>query len=391
MQAFETRELLQAASERTGLSNFGPEDFREALEALVHGLNTDVNIRPDRREMLRERLLRLLMNRLWFAHDLERHPEILEEDLGSPLVITSLPRTASTKLHRLLGASGAFQTALLWQTHMFARIPGLEDHGAARRIAETRAYEQWIYQASPEMITGHPVFTNEPEEDMMLCEFTFRHPFLQGILGSPAYLQWLMTADMTPTYDYLGAQLKYLQWQAGVNPHRPWLLKTPIHFGNEQHLIDLFGDARFIVTHRDPVKAIPSIASTTRGWRALYTDSPRAETIGGEHLQMFAHSAAEHMKWRDNYSGLSILDLGFREVTEDGVGAARRVFEFFDIPLTADAEKAMMRWENNNALGKHGKHAYSAAEVGVTEEQIETTFADYRNRFSEYLQAGVAR
>jgi Sulfotransferase family len=385
MSVFEVNDLLQASSERTGLSGFGPEDFMEGLEILVKGINTDVRVNPDRVDQLRERLLRLLMNRQWFAHDLEKHPEILEEDLGSPIVITSLPRTASTKLHRLLGASGAIQTPMMWETHMFARIPGLPDGGRERRIQETREYEKWIYQASPELITGHPVFTDEPEEDMMLSEFSFRHSFLQGILNSPTYLEWIATADMQPMYDYLAMQLKYLQWQHGDKGQTPWLLKTPIHFGAEQHLVRLFGSARFIVTHRDPVKCIPSIASTTKGWRELYTQSPKSEDIGKEHLQMFSYLASQHIAWRHANPGLNVLDLSFQEVTEDGMGTASKIFDFFDIPLTEKAERAMQQWEKDNARDKHGKHSYTAEQMGVTEQEIRAVFTDYLKRFSHFL------
>src|SRR5206468_12116787 len=90
------------------------------------------------------------------------------------IIITSLPRTGSTKLHRLLGASGDFQVVEYWKGHMFARIPGALHGGRDQRIAETRVYEKWLYEVSPDMITGHPVFTDEAEEEMQLFEYSFR-------------------------------------------------------------------------------------------------------------------------------------------------------------------------------------------------------------------------
>jgi hypothetical protein len=81
-----------------------------------------------------ERVLRLLVNRLWFAKDMAEHPEISDEKIRAPAIIVSLPRSGSTKLHRMLSHSGDFQTLPLWRAHMFARIPGLEDGGTERRI-----------------------------------------------------------------------------------------------------------------------------------------------------------------------------------------------------------------------------------------------------------------
>lgn len=109
MSILEANELLLLAQARTGLSDFGPEDFREGLQTLIAGLNADAEVRPDRVKHLRENILRILVNRLWFHKDLADHPEILDEVIASPIIISSLPRTASTKLHRLLGATGDFQ------------------------------------------------------------------------------------------------------------------------------------------------------------------------------------------------------------------------------------------------------------------------------------------
>src|SRR4051812_43041056 len=93
MKEFDAKDLLRAAQDRTGLHDFGPGDFREGLEVLVNGINSDVAVRPDRVNALRENLLRLLINRLWFHKDLADHPEILDEVIESPIVISSLPRT----------------------------------------------------------------------------------------------------------------------------------------------------------------------------------------------------------------------------------------------------------------------------------------------------------
>jgi hypothetical protein len=385
LNVLDAQELLQAAADRTGLTDFGPADFMAGFIALVNGLNTDANIRADRWNDVRERVLRLLLNRLWFAKDLTEHPEILDEDLGSPVVITSLPRTASTKLHRMLGASGEFQVLPLWKAHMFARIPGHVDGGNAQRIQTTREYERWAYEVSPTMLTGHPIFTEEPEEDMLLGEFTFRHPFVIGVFNSPSYMQWLMQADMKPAYDYLGAQLKYLQWQNPGERKKPWLLKTPIHFGNEHRLVDLFGNARFVVTHRDPAKCIPSIASTTLGWRAMYTADGGTTTAGNELSAMFAHGAANHMQWRDNNPDIAVLDIGFDEMNADALGAIRRVFDFLGMELPSTAETAMLTWEKNNGREKHGKHSYSAEQVGTTEADIRNAFQQYTRRFEQFI------
>lgn len=380
----EAKQFLQMAQARTGLSDFGPDDFREGLEMLVKGVNADVAVRADRVDDLRENVLRLLVNRLWFQKDLTEHPEILDEVIESPIIITSMPRTGSTKLQRLLAASGDFQLVEYWKGHMFARIPGLPDGGREQRIAETRAYEKWLYEVSPDMITGHPVFTDEAEEEMQLFEYSFRTGAL-GVFGSPSLFEWLMSADNTPAYDYLKSQLQYLQWQHPQDRKRPWLLKTPIHFGLEAQVTRIFNNPRFIVTHRDPVKCVPSIAGVTHNWHLLYADA-EPHLTGGEALtSYYGQSADDHLAWRQNDPSLQIIDITFSDITSDDEAVVRRIYEAFGLTLTDRSKQGMCQWSERNPRNKHGGHAYSAGKFGTTDEAIRNRFSKYYEHFGDLI------
>ena len=386
MNQLNVDELLKTARQRTGLSDFGPDDFREGLDVLVEGLNTEAGIREDRWEQVTEqRILRPLMNRLWFEKDLNEHPEILDEDLGAPIIMAGLPRTGSTKLHRILAASGGFQTLRFWSANMFARIPGEPDGGRARRIQETRDYEKWLYQTSPGIHQGHPLYTDEAEEDQWMMEATFRHPLIFGTFDSMKYAQWIAQADMRPTFDYFLKQLKYLQWQFGERD-KPWLIKTPNHFGSEQFLTGIFDKKpSFIFTHRDPAKCISSIVSTVMPMRALYTARDTSVSFGAGAVAVFTHCANEHLKWRNAKPDCRMIDLAFREISEHGVDTVRKVYDFLGMPFTAGAEQGARNWEQANPKDKHGKAVYSAASLGSTDEALRKAFASYIERFSVYI------
>lgn len=388
MKPFNVDELLQVARSRTGLSDFGPPHFMEGLRIFVDCLNRQNELSEERREKAHERILRLLINRLWFAKDMSEHPEIADENVDSPIVIVSLPRTGSTKLHRMLGASDDFQTLQFWKTHMFARIPGMEDGGVARRIRETRDYEKWMYEVSPEILTGHPMFTDEPEEDQWLCECEFRQTTFAGMFNVPGYGEWLMQADQQPVHDYFLAQLKYLQWQFKPRPAKPWLLKSPDHLGNEKDLAKIFKKPRFIVTHRDPVKCVPSITTTALYMRKMYLENATSFDLGPVLAVLVAHMADEHVKWRDSHPDIQVLDLSYREINEDGMNAVRKVYDYFGMPLSTAAEKAMQEWEQENKQHKHGKNVYSIEAMGATETSLRLAFASYIQRYSQYIQPG---
>lgn len=384
-QKLDVQELLHTARERTGLIDFGPADFIEGLTVLVDGINEEAEIRPDRFAHLYERVQRLLINRLWFAHDLTLHPEIMNEDEGSPVIIAALPRTGSTKLHRMLAATGDFQTMKMWQAHMFARIPGAPDGGVARRIQETRDYEAWMYATSPDILSGHPMFTDEAEEDQWLMEASFRHPLLFGMYQSFRYANWIAQADMRPTFEYYLAQIKYLQWQTKHHADRPWLVKNPNHFGDEETLSRIYKQPRFIVTHRDPVKCIPSITNAALAMRKLYSDLDSAAILGPGTLGVFETCAARHMAWRDQHPEAEILDLSFSEINANGVEAARKVYNFCGLAFTPAAEAAIRNWEKNNPREKHGSNVSSPESIGTTDYKIRAAFTEYLARFSAFL------
>lgn len=377
-------ELLRAASAQTGLTDFGPDDFSEGFHLLVDAINREACIRDACRGQLHDKFLNLLKQRLWFAKDMQTHPAIAEEEIRSPLIILSLPRTGSTKLHRALGATGDFQTLRFWETMGFARIPDAPDGGVEQRIGRAREFEDWLYKQSPGMLVGHPLHAEEPEEECYLMEVTYRHPAIFGMYDAPSFAQWIAQADLKPAYDYLVSVIKYLQWQNG-SPAKPWLFKDPNHLGQEDFLTAAYENPRFIVTHRDPVPCVPSVTSTVMATRRIFSDLDNSHMFASKMLGHLSSAMDRHIEWRARNPHVPVLDLAFREVVTDGAAVARKVYDFAGLDLSARALEAIRGWEAANPEGKHGKARYSAEDVGSTDEEIRRTFARYTATFADYL------
>lgn len=100
--AFDIRVLLDEASRRSrGLTDFGDDAFRPALERLLSSLDGEARLSAAGREMLTARIIELLRNRLVLEDHIRRHPDILEEENENPIVIVGLPRTGTTLLQRI--------------------------------------------------------------------------------------------------------------------------------------------------------------------------------------------------------------------------------------------------------------------------------------------------
>ena len=84
---FDIEELISDARKQTGLERFGEENFIPDLGVLVNALNTEANLNPFGKFVVRASIVEPLKNRLWANACFEKHPEILDRkiDQMSPL------------------------------------------------------------------------------------------------------------------------------------------------------------------------------------------------------------------------------------------------------------------------------------------------------------------
>jgi hypothetical protein len=78
-----------------------------------------------------------------------------------------------------------------------------------------------------------------------------------------------------------------------------------------------------------------------------------------------------------------VIDVSYREVARDPVGAVRRVYAAFGRPLSPAAEAAMAAWVAKNPREHRPPHEYAMETFGYTRAALEREFAAYRARFVE--------
>ena len=388
MQPFDADELLAAARARTGLSDLGTPDPNEAFRILVGAMNDQGQIAPDRRDHVKAFLIRLLANRMWMAQDIKDHPAILDQPLKTPVVILPQPRTGSTKLQRLLGASDNFQNMLWWQIYNIARRPGLPDGGAGLRRQETRDFDAWALSVVPDLVKGHMLFADEPEEEQMLNEETFWSPKLSMQLSGLGLARWLDGRDDSHVYDRLVIQLKYMQWQH-YDGSRPFLLKSPLNVGKEDQLMRVFGRGfRSICPHRDPVNIVVSIAQACEYYRRMFSDVPPekvARIFGTICLRGFSSAARRHIAWRDANPDMAVLDLAFNDINRNTHDVLERIYAFLGLELTPAIRQKVDAWERDAERNRFGRGSYTPEQFGLTKAQIHTEFEEYLDRFGAYI------
>lgn len=377
--------FIARAQELTGLDDFGDKGFMPSYEKYIFSLREEANLTDEGWRVMETRLTRLLANRLRFAADLKKHPEILDEKLLPALVIVGLPRTGSTKLQRMVAASKTFQELIMWQGYNPAPWPGSDCSDNDVRIADAEKFCHWRATTSPGTNAAHHVAARQIEEELYLLEFSFDNAFPNSSAKLPSYHAFLKSRDKAPMYSWLRMMLQYIQWQFHRGDLKPWILKTPNNLGYEGHILREIPGSKFLVSHRDPHTLIASLAALIRANFTLYSDQVDREYIGQWVLDEFSSEINRHMAWRDTNPDVPVLNLAYKDIEANGLDVARRVHDFLELPFSAEAEKSVQAWLDTNVQHMHGKHEYSLDEFGLTSADIEKHFGAYMEKYAEYL------
>ena len=380
--ALDEASILAEARDKAGLDDFGSDDFRPHLRALLHSLDTEAELHDIGRMIQHSRVVDSLVARLRTVGYFRRHPEILEEEISAPLVIVGLARTGTTRLHRLLSCDPAARTAAWWEVRSPAPSPDSDPTREDPRIAEAREAVRMILASSPVMAAIHPWDPVGADEEILLLEHAFLSHVPESSGHVPSYRAYVDLQDLTPAYEYLKSQLQFLQWQKkkrGEAGER-WVLKAPFHLGYIDVLFAVFPGARVIQTHRDPIETVASAASMYAALWELAADEVDRHEVGRQVEARYAWALERCLRSREKWPE-AFLDVGYRDVGRDPIGEIQRIYAFLGERLSASAETAMRRWLAQNAREDRPPHEYTLADFGLAREQIERDFAEYRERF----------
>ncbi len=371
-----------------GPTDFGDPTFRKGLDRSCEALEQEAKLSETGRYLFRMKFVNQLVNRLRIEDAYKRHPEIAQEKLEAPVVIVGLPRTGTTKLHRLLACDPRFWWMAWWEACYpvpFAdEVPGHPDG----RIAKARGDVDLMVQAMPALTAIHPMNADLADEEFILME----HSFLCGLnayADVPGYMAWLDQQDQTPPYRFLQRCMQFLQWQKrqrGLAGER-WVLKAPHHLLRMDTLLKVFPDARVIQTHRDPVQAIPSIASFIHTLWGIYSSEADAVRAGRDWNDTMHRALSHTMKQRETAPEGRFLDVRFKDTVQKPMEVAQKVYQFLGLPLPPDVDARMRAWLAEDEKTRHGRHDYAPETYGMTAGQLRRDFAPYRQKY--ILEAGA--
>ena len=366
---------MEAATQQAGLGDFGDLPFEEALGVLIEALEREAGLDEARRAGAAGMIVASLVKRLQLADDRKRFPAIAEERVEAPIFIVGLPRTGSTNLHGLMAQCEGIRAPRRWEMSLPSPPPTAAAYATDPRIAQVHAAE--VVGASDDLKRRHPITADRPEQCQSLNDHAFMNWALLAVYDIPSYRDWLLTADHRPSYEAHRRTLQHLQWR---HPGR-WVLKYPKHVFALDALIAVYPDARLIWTHRDPVQAIPSVASLISTFRSAAPGYDPAR-LGRSWAAFEELGLRRGLDMRGSlFRPEAVHDLHYRDLLRDPVAAIAGAYGHFGMDLSDGSRARVRAYLADNAKDKHGAHNYTAEDFGLSDDGLRRTFRDYVARF----------
>ena len=371
--------VLAAARQKTGLADFGADDFRARLRIWLQAADEDAELNAVGRATVFGNCVRALANRLRLEDLLTRHPEIHETEIRKPIIITGLPRSGTTHLVNLISADRRLRSLPFWES--LEPFPAAEDvpgaDGIDPRLVRCRESYERSDRLLPLLRAMHHMTPEHVHEEIEVQELDFSTYNLEWYARVPRWRDFYLSYDQRPHYAYLKKALQALQWLRG--PDR-WVLKSPQHLEQLVPLYETFPDATIVLTHRDPVYVIQSaITMLAYGARLRRTrvDTRDIATYWIDRIERLLRACVRD---RDRLPASQSLDVLFHEFMANDVTMVERIYELADLPMTREARGRLDAFVADNPRGKYGRVKYDLrADFGI--EAV-----DLRERFDFYLQ-----
>jgi len=381
--ALDAESLRRTACRRAGLSDFGPWDFAEPLERLLTSYRDEAALTTLGRLTARELVVGLLDNLLRLEAERARDPRIEQQQIADPVFIIGLPRTGTTHLHGLVSQDPDNRAPLTWEV-MFPAAAAATADDIARARAQTATRLEWANRLAPEFMRIHPIAPDLPQECIAITAQAFMSIQFHTTHNVPSYQDWFENASQDLGFDFHHRLLQHLQ---AKRPGNRWVLKAPGHLFALEGLLKRYPQARIIQTHRDPLRAMASMASHATVLRRAFSDAANPRQIAADWTDRWARALDRFLTVRDQAPAGQFLDLHFDAIENDPLAAVERVYNFLGWPLTAAARTAMSAFLTINPKNKHGVHRYALEQFGLSRAALVSRFSNYCERFAIPVRA----
>ncbi|MBW8784929.1 MAG: sulfotransferase [Novosphingobium sp.] len=382
--------IVAAAEAQAGFGESEPWLHRN-LAALIESLNRDGTLDADGMAAAERNLTARTADRLFGLKWVAEHPAIAAEPIEAPVFLTGLPRSGTTYFQYLFDHDPSFRLIRTWQGIMPQPPPGADPESVTRR----KAIEAEIRgKLRPREIEGfaalHLHDADGPEECHAFLEQAYAAAGFFNLYDAPGYFEFLMDElDLAAAYRVHKRQLQLLQWQL---PRRRWALKYPNHVITMDAILEVYPEARFAMTHRDPVQVLASIAKMTLSLRQARYAAVDPHRVGRQMLHFIRRHIDRILAFDSGPNASRVTHVDYYRLVAEPAAEMAQAYRGLGLEMPDEVAAAIAAWRRDNPKGARGRNDYALEQFGLSAEETTELFADYSARFAIPSEAeGIRR
>ena len=381
--SLDAEELKNTACEICELDDFGDYPWEESYHKLLWSLNHEAQLNTLGRLMVRAELLRTLRIRLRLAAFWKAHPEVLNAPVHAPIIIAGAARTGTSILQEIMSQDEQFHLPYTWRC--LNPLPLAEDseQDLAQRISHAQCESDFWVDVQPELQAMHEFGATLPTECIILLSSEYSSDYWGMVAYLPTWNTWRIQNDYASRiYPWHKRLLQTMQFNEPES--KVWLLKSPAHLAFIDTLRDLYPGVRFIHTHRDPLKCIPSTANVTSTIRWERSDNVDYKEVGDTISFGFQFALENVINQRSDgrLPETQIADILLPDLINRPVESIRHIYDHFGLAFPENMERNILDYLIKKPKGRFGKHTYDMSKFGMSEASLREQFL----RYTDYYQ-----
>jgi len=373
-------ELHGLVAREIGTTDFGGIDYLPGLRVLLQSMDYDPHFSERGRRYAWGTVVGVLKGRAQAIKSMSENPGFDRQAISSPIVITGVPRTGTTALHRLMAVDERFQGLQTWLLDSPMPRPPMARWADFSSFHKTAATLEARYAAAPHKRAAHHMAAEEVDE----CCLVLRQGFVSNLWNcgwsAATYDAWWQCQSEADAYRHY---YRCMQLIGSNEPEKRWLLKNPGHIENLDLLFAVFPDAKVIQTHRDPAQAVPSLCALLMQLHSVMEEGrreQRAYNMLAREVAKWASAVSKAQAVAERHPG-QVLDLIHGDFHRNPMQVLERIYGFIGMEMTETARAGMVQRIAEKPELQHGVHRYDVADFGMSKEEIRERFSDYVERF----------
>jgi len=371
-------QLIDAATTTAALTDFGGDGYREGLDALLASFDESAEPNAIGEPTIEALVTSTLAARLQVVDWWTQHPELAHEQIVDPVFIVGVARSGTTALSHLLSVDPAVRSPRQWEAQAPVPPPEVASYDTdERHLAALEADENSIIHAlNPGFKAMHYDPPNMPTECVPIMAQHLVSLQFNAMFHLPGYADFVLGVDHVPTYQHHKLVYQLLQSR---HPGR-WVLKSPHHALAVDAIAEVYPDARFVWTHRDPATCIASTASISCGLGSTFSDADHRVAAGKLWTTLLTEMIDRTGDARQRH-GDRFVDVDYRDLVADPLATTARLYDDLGMDLSAEAEQRMAAHVGEHRQHRFGRHEYELADFGLDADELNEPLSSYRETY----------